>query len=436
MSERDRYPHSAEAEKALLGSLLLDEESAAFVFDVIGPNDFHSQRHRTIYRMMLALRGEQRPIELVGLRECLDARGELAKAGGSAYIAGLTDGVPLGSKVFVEEYCRVVKNRSLERAIISEIQNLSANALEGWVDPVELLGRAIESMSKLAAEGAMVRQDGKTYKEAAMNLMKRLENGPRAQVMTGIEGLDKLTGGFQAGELVIFTAETGVGKTLLAQQTRLHACTSGLHTLFASAEMDAEHLLSRDLPTAAGVRRFKLRQPEKLKHEDLGALLEAAAHQCERCRVLDGAVSIARIRRTARQMRNSRGLDLIIIDYDELVEAPGETELDQQRNVAVGAKRLAVEFRIPVIVISQLRKLLKGEDRRQPSLQRLYGSGAKPKHASIVIYVDREFVRDLRGDETKARVCVLKNRDGLIGAIEARFNVSDLRFEDEAVQST
>lgn len=181
--------------------------------------------------------------------------------------------------------------------------------------------------------------------------------------MTGIEGLDKVTGGFLSGELVNFTAETDVGKTLLAQQTRLYARTSGIHTLFASAEMDVEHLLSRDLPTAAGVRRFKLRQSEKLNREDLRALLEAAAHQCEHCRVLDGAISIARIRRTARQMRNSRGLDLIIIDYDELVEARGDTELDQQRNVAVGAKRLAVEFRIPVIVISQLRKLLKGEVR-------------------------------------------------------------------------
>lgn len=138
---------------------------------------------------------------------------------------------------------------------------------------------------------------------------------------------------------------------------------------------------------------------------------------------------MVRIRKVARQMKSQTGLDLLIVDYDELVEAPGESEFDQQRYVVRSGKSLAMELACPVIVISQLRKSLQGEDRKRPTLQKLYGSGAKAKHSSIVIYVDRPFVQELAGDETEARIVIAKNRDGKVGAIDARFNLKTLRFE-------
>jgi replicative DNA helicase len=128
-------------------------------------------------------------------------------------------------------------------------------------------------------------------------------------------------------------------------------------------------------------------------------------------------------------MKARTGLDLVIVDYDELVEAPGKDEFEQQRYIVRAGKSLAMELKCPVIVISQLRKSLQGEDRKRPTLQRLYGSGAKAKNSSIVIYVDRPFVQELCGDETEARIVVAKNRDGKVGAIDARFNVRTLRFE-------
>jgi replicative DNA helicase len=133
------------------------------------------------------------------------------------------------------------------------------------------------------------------------------------------------------------------------------------------------------------------------------ALLQAASHECDRCRILDGELSMARIRKVARQMSRT-GIDLVIVDYDELVDAPGKNEFEQQRYIVRQCKSLAIELRCPVIVISQLRKPLQGEDRNKPTLQRLYGSGAKAKHSSIVIYVDRPYVRKLAGDETEARM--------------------------------
>ncbi len=428
MSKNDRMPQSLEAERALLGSLLLDPDMTAFIFETINPNEFFSSRHRCIFRAMVGLRKENSTVELVVLVDALNVKGEIEKAGGPAYLASLTDGVPIGSVPCVEEYVRIVKEKALARSIIAEAQNLVVKALEGQ-DPLELTEQATQSFRRLETEGLVGLEDGKTYRAAGTSLLASLDGPPRPRVKTGIDGLDGLTGGFLPGELVVFTAETGVGKTLLAAQSRLFACRSGLHTLFCSAEMDAEHLLSRELATEAGIPRWKLRQPEKLDREEILALMESAAHQCDRCRILDGEISITRIRSAAQRMRRSGGLDLVIIDYDELIEAPGETELDQLRNVVIGAKRLAVEHGIPVILISQLRKLLKGEDRGRPTLDRLYSTGAKPKHASIVVYVDRKFVREFQGDEAEARICVLKNRDGMVGQIEARFNVSSLRFE-------
>ncbi len=249
------------------------------------------------------------------------------------------------------------------------------------------------------------------------------------RIFTDIDELDRLIGGFRSSELVIFTAETGVGKTLLAQQTRRRSCRDGRHTLFCSGEMRAQHLIARELATEAEVEHWKMRRPERITPDETSALLEAASHECVNCRILDGELSFARIRRVARQMKSRTGIDLVIVDYDELVEAPGDSEWDQQRYIARAGKGLATELKCPVILISQLRKSLQGEDRKRPTLQRLYGSGAKAKHSSIVIYVDRPFVQELCGDETEARIVVAKNRDGKVGAIEARFNIKTLRFE-------
>lgn len=131
-------------------------------------------------------------------------------------------------------------------------------------------------------------------------------------------------------------------------------------------------------------------------------------------------------------MNRRRDLRLLVLDYDELIETDGKDEFEQQKNLIRGARSMAMELCVPVIVISQLRKALQGEDRKRPTLQRLYGSGAKPKHSSIVIYIDRPFVQELQGDETAARIVILKNRDGRLRALDVKFNLASLRFEGAA----
>jgi replicative DNA helicase len=158
--------------------------------------------------------------------------------------------------------------------------------------------------------------------------------------------------------------------------------------------------------------------------------VEAASHECKHCKILDGELNLSRIRRAARRMKKADALDLIVFDYDELIDAPGETELDQQRTLVRAAKSLGVELKCAVILISQLRKALNKEDAERPSLQRLYGTGAKAKHSSFVIFADRPWVREMQGDEKEAKLFILKSRDGKTGPISAVFDIRKLRFND------
>jgi replicative DNA helicase len=422
-------PHNADAERSILGSILVGNPQRELAFDLLSTEDFFLHQHQQIFRAFLDLRQANRPTDLLNVHDELARARNLEAAGGIAYLAALGDQMPAGLNI--RAMVRLVKDKARLRSVIYAADLTKEKAFE-VVDSEEVLDEAIQRFSELARSADADEDESTGFREAAMQLLQSLEQGSDVRIFTGVDELDRLIGGFRAGELVLFTAETGAGKTLFAQQTRRRACLDGHHALYASGEMMAPHLVSRELATEARVEHWKMRRDDQLSEEDWQALTEAASHECNLCRVLDGELSMRRIRRVARQMKGRSGLSLAILDYDELIEAPGENEFEQQRNLVREAKSLAMELSIPVIVISQLRKALQGEDRQRPTLQRLYGSGAKPKHSSIVVYVDREFVQDLQGDETAARIIVLKNRDGRLKALNARFDVRALRFESVA----
>ncbi|HVA17048.1 MAG TPA: replicative DNA helicase [Candidatus Dormibacteraeota bacterium] len=419
-------PSNEAAERAVLGAILVENKDRDIAFDLLQPEHFFLPQHQRLFRTLATMREAGKCADALMLDDKLRRDGELEDVGGSEYIAQLITGVPRVSNV--EHYIRLVRDKSIQREVIRAAYGIEQEARSS-ASAAEVLDRAIERLSDLARVAEEQNDLGITFRDAAASLLQSFDAQDSVRTFTDIDELDRLTGGFRAGELVVFTAETGVGKTLLAQQTRRRSCRDGRHTLFCSGEMSGPHLISRELATEAAVDHWKMRRPERITPDETRALTEAASHECQECRILDGELSISRIRRVARHMKSRTGIDSVVVDYDELVDAPGKDEFEQQRNLARASKSLAMELKIPVILISQLRKSLQGEDRKKPSLQRLFGSGAKAKHSSIVIYVDREFVQELCGDETAARIVVLKNRDGKVGALDAFFNVKTLRFE-------
>lgn len=421
-------PSNLDAERSVLGAVLVENKALDEAAAVLKPADFMFPSNARIFESMTALSETNQPIDLITLVEELHRRELLESVGGAAYISALSDGMPKVSNV--GHYAKLVREKSLLRRLIHTAHRFQALAFEQEATAESILDSATQGIIELALEGAAPESDGKSYRDAAANLLNSFSEKTSIRVMSGLSELDKCTGGFRETELATITAGTGVGKTLLAQQIRRVACKAGLHSLYCSGEMTAEHLISRELATEAVVPHKFMRRPEVLGREEMAALTEAAVHECVKCKILDGELSLQRIRLAARRKKRSTGLDCLILDYDELIDAPGKNELDQQRNLIRGAKGIAVELRIPVIVISQLRKALDKDEAKKPSLDRIYGGGSKSKHSSFIIFVDREYVRELKGDETKGRVCILKARDGRVGEIPVTFNIQTLRFED------
>jgi replicative DNA helicase len=427
-------PTAPEAERLVLGAILSSIEGAGACFDFLRPEDFFVDVNRHLFTAAQSLRERGEVPDLLGVHEHLARDQKLQDAGGIAYIASLSDGLPRIAPVGA--WAKRIRDKARMRTFIKTAETWRDRAFNQAEDAAQLLDGAIEALSTLAREIEADTDDGTSYHEAAVRLMDELCDETKCpKIFTGIDHLDRITGGFRAGELITVTAETGTGKTLLSQQTRQRACADGRHSLFASGEMLAPHLLRRSLAAEAGVSPGLMRRRDRLSEGDFSALVEAASHQCKFCRILDGELDLARIRRAARRMKARTGLELVVIDYDELVSAPGETEFEQQSNLARAAKGMAMELGCVVILVSQLRKPLAGEDAKRPTLARLYGSSTKVKFASVVLLVDRPYVRELEGHETGAQVFVLKNRDGRVGRIPCRFDVRRLRFESVEPQN-
>ena len=422
-------PHDDLMEQAALGAILLGHEQSAEILEIAQPEDFFDLRNRKLLGAIVSIQASGARPDLITIHDELQRTGNTDAAGGIGYIASLGDGRQSAGDVLY--IVRALRRMSIFRKTVSLAENVKQLALEQAGSSVEsLLDSAVEKFSNLARELEGTDDDGTAYYDSALEALSAAKQATRLKIYTDVDKLDQWTGGFREGELVVLTAETGTGKSLFAAQIRARACRDQYLALFCSGEMTKAHLASRELATASGVQPIKLRRDDLLTDEDFRDLIEAASHQCKKCRILDGELTLPRIRRAARKMKSRDGLDLLILDYDELIEAEGKTEFEQQRVIARTAKSMAMELKCCVILISQLRKTSQGEDAGKPTLQRLYGSAAKQKFASFVILADRPYVRELQGDEKEAELQLLKSRDGKTGRIKATFNIKSLRFEE------
>jgi len=428
--ELEATRHDETLERIVLGAILAQHKQAAETMDRLTEEDFFHSDHRVIFNAMLSLREKGEPIDIVTVYDGIGRMGDLQGAGLLQSLANLGQESHLTPDIMYA--VKKLRRLSMSRESLRLLENVKALLLQRSGQPEQqIIEGAAEKLFEIARKTDELDEQGITYFDAATQALAELREDTGPKIYTDVDRLDQWTGGFRPGELVIITAETGSGKTLLAQQTRARACRDGYRSLFCSGEMWARHLLRRELAAAADVQPMKMRRDDLLTPEDFEALVTAASHQCKKCRILDGELDIRRISRVARGLKARGGLDLLILDYDELIEAPGRDENEQLRRLVRMAKSLSMELNCAVILISQLRKeygQADKQDTRPPSLSRLYGSGAKIKHASIVIYADRKWEDNLDGVTKDAVLWVLKNRDGRTGPIPATFNVAKLRF--------
>jgi replicative DNA helicase len=418
MEITEKLPCCLESERMVLGSIILWNECLETARDWLTPSSFFLRQNQVLFSAMIEMAEEGTAIDYVTLSEHLQRTERLATVGAD-YLYALGDGVPrIGNQ---ETHCHIVRDKEILRRIVHATETIRQL---GFDQDSQAVDKSVEIISAIAAEyrsqrTAISRQGASVQALAALDR-------PAVRVSTGIPKLDDHLGGLGPGELCVATAYTGTGKTYFALQVADEACKVGLHSLYASGEMFAAHLMGRVLSGETGISYTAIRRC-KLSGEELRELAQAASRQCKHCGILDGDVTLPAILRESRRMAKADGIGLLVVDYDELIEVSGKDEWEQQRRLVRSLKSLAIELKIPVLLISQLRKSFSKDE--SPTLERLYGSGTKSKHPNIVLYIDRPFVQNLQGSETEAEIQVLKNRDGTLGAVKCRFDLVTHRFE-------
>jgi replicative DNA helicase len=440
-------PVSMEAERSILGAVLLDNSLYDQAAEHLTPDDFSLDAHRRIYSRMRDLQESGRPVDMITLAEELDRRKEVEAIGGVAYLSSLIDGVP--DRPSIEHYVRIVRDKALLRGLINAAQNAIAEAIEHSDEAEEVLGRAEEAIFRLS-EGRI----GQTF----MNIPDIIRNSfgsleellDRGKEITGLATLytllDKLTSGLQPSDLIIIAARPSMGKTAFAMNIAENAAVKdGKVVGVFSLEMSREALLMRMLASRAQVDSMAFRQGFRSK-EDTRKLIRATEELMHSKLFIDDSpgISVSEMRAKARRLKQTEGLDLLIVDYLQLMSAVPiggkrfENRTQEVSAISRGLKALAKELKVPLIALSQLSRApeSRGGDHR-PQLSDLRESGSIEQDADVVAFIFREefYKKDDPDLEGKAELIVAKQRNGPTDTIRMAFIKSYTRFENLAAES-
>ena len=434
-------PHNLEAERSILGAILLDNHSLNAAIEKVRSDDFFLPQHRQIFERMVQLGEKQQAIDVVTLMEDLSRRGELEAAGGIAYLSQLADGLPRITNV--EHYARIVKEKSVLRNLIFSASAIQEQALAAGDDADVILDRAESVIFQLAEDRVKAGLIG--VKELVRDNFERLEKifseGRRITgLATGYANLDNETAGLQPSELIILAARPSMGKTALALNIAENVAVRHREPVaIFSLEMSKESLLLRLLASEARVDAHKFRTGH-MNRDDWGRVTAGLTSLAEAPLWIDDSASstVMEMGAKARRLKRDRGLSLIIVDYLQLVVPTNMGRQSNRQEEVSGMSRalkgLAKELKVPIVVLSQLTRAPEREDRK-PQLADLRESGAIEQDADVVMFINRPnfYKTDLpEEDRAKAELIIAKQRNGPTGNLNFVFLARHTRFEEAA----
>jgi replicative DNA helicase len=434
-------PNNLEAERSILGAILLDNHALNAAIEKIRSEDFFLSQHRQIFERMIQLSEKQQAIDVVTLMEDLSRRGELEAAGGIAYLSQLADGLPRVTNV--EHYARIVKEKAVLRSLIFSASAIQEQALAAGDDADVILDRAESVIFQLAEDRVKVGLIG--VKELVRDNYERLEKifseGRRITgLTTGYPGLDNETAGLQPSELIILAARPSMGKTALALNISENVALRLREPVAVfSLEMSKESLLLRLLASEARVDAHKFRTGH-MNRDDWGKVTGALTNLADAPLWIDDSASstVMEIGAKARRLKRDRGLSLLVVDYLQLVVPThmgrGTNRQEEVSSISRGLKGLAKELKVPVLVLSQLTRAPERDDRK-PQLSDLRESGAIEQDADVVLFINRPnfYKTDLpEEDRAKAELIIAKQRNGPTGSMNFVFLARHTRFEEAA----
>jgi len=437
-------PWSNEAEQAVLGAMLLDQDAALKAAEILDDTMFYKESHRLLFRSMLSLTERGDVIDPVTLRDELSRRGDLDRAGGMEYLAALVDVVPTAANI--DYHAKIVRDKAVLRRLVEAATGIIQDVYEGHDTAGEVLDNAEHRVFQVAQFRRV--EEFIRIKELIWPTMERIESlqsgaGALTGVPSGFTDLDRYTAGFQRSDLVIIAARPSMGKTALALNIVQHAAIEhNTATAFFSLEMSKDQLVQRLLCSEGLVDAQRLRRGQ-LRDDDYPKLARAAGLLGTAPIWIDDSAALTPLamRSKARRLKAEHDIALVIVDYLQLMQGPGDVENRQQEisYISRSLKALAKELDVPVVAISQLSRApeQRGGEHRRPQLSDLRESGAIEQDADVVCFIYRQEFYDGPVDpktnesiEGIAEVIVGKQRNGPTGTVKLHFKKEYTRFDN------
>jgi replicative DNA helicase len=428
-------PNDVDAEKSVLGAVLIDSSSINNVAEILRTDHFYVSEHKLIFQAMLELFEKRNPIDVVTLKDQLTKSGTLKEVGGASYLTELLNAVP--TSAYSEHYANIVKSMYVKRKLIEVASKSVETAFENTGEIQELIDSVESSIFALASE--YQHRDFVPMKEILVESFEKLEEFLKTGktnrgIPTGFTALDNKLAGLHKSNLVILAARPGVGKTTFALNIALHAALKEKKPVgFFSLEMSKEELVDRLLVGHADIDAWRLKTG-KLSDEDTKKLVSAMGELSDAQIFIDDTpgLSILEMRTKARKLKAERGLDLLVVDYLQLANGGKrfESRVQEVSYISQGLKNLARELQIPVLSLSQLSRAVEQRGDKKPQLADLRESGAIEQDADVVMFIYAEDDADdlLDSSQRMVKLSVAKHRNGSTGEIDLLFRGDRVRF--------
>ncbi|MBN2882771.1 MAG: replicative DNA helicase [Clostridia bacterium] len=432
-------PHSIEAEQCTLGSMLLDEDAIAEVFGMLKSDDFYRTEHRDIFNSIDALYSAGKSVDIITLGEALRKNGKLEKCGGLEYLAAIAEQVP--SAASAHHYAEIVEDKAIIRALIKSSGEILEMGYENQEDARKVMDFAQSNIFDIAMEkeNKGVTHISDILEENLKTLTKLYKEGNRVPgIPSGYADLDKLTAGFQPSDLILIAARPSMGKSSLALNIAQHvALQEGMSVAIFSLEMSKEQVVNRILSSEMQIENMKLKTGD-INSDEWQKIAVASAQISEASIYVDDTsdISAAEMRAKCRRLKLKKKLDMVIIDYIQLIAGGKRNESRQQEitEISRNLKILAKDLHIPVIALSQLSRAPEQRQNHRPMLSDLRESGAIEQDADMVMFIYRDDYYDKQTENPNVtELIVAKNRNGSTGDVKLRWHAEFTKFSNLAL---